>query len=386
LEFGLDPIAVPCDRDYGSVQPNDDSSLYVNTHTVKIDGLKPDTIYHYRAKFVDQDGNIGCSTDQSATFRTQPSPRVENVTIQDVRLYTALLNWNTSQPSRSDLLYGQTSDYSDVIENVSGGSTTIHSIRLDNLQDSTTYHFAIRIKDIDGNQITSDDYTFETQKYPKISNVKFQPLTDQATAAFQVSWDTNVPTTSVVQFKPDGGTVQETVKTKLETQHTIIINGLFDNTYYLMNALGVDQFGNTALSEAQRIKTAYDTRPPVINGVTTEVSNTEFGTAAKSQIVVSWQTDEPGTSQVEYDFGVTGETYGSKTQEDANLTTSHVVVLTDLRPSSAYHLRAVSRDASGNKGVSEQQSVLTDQARSSVLDIIINSLQSSLGWIFGIGK
>ena len=153
-----------------------------------------------------------------------------------------------------------------------------------------------------------------------------------------------------------------------------------------MNTLGVDQFGNTALSESQRIKTAYDTRPPATANVTTEVSNTEFGTAAKSQIVVSWQTDEPSTSQVEYDFGVTGDSYGSKTQEDANLTTSHVVVLTDLRPSSAYHLRAVSNDASGNKGVSEQQSVLTEQARSSILDIIINSLQSSLGWLFGMEK
>jgi alpha-tubulin suppressor-like RCC1 family protein len=379
VEIGDTEIGVGCSEIYGLINGKID---FVTEHTVTLTNLKPDSIYHYRVKFIDEDGNIGCSTD--STFKTQPAPRVENVAIQDVRLYSALLTWYTSEPATSDLLYGKSTNYANSISNVSGGQTTIHSIYLTGLEDSSTYHFAVRIKDVDGNEITSDDYSFETQKFPKISNIRYQPLSDQATAAFQVSWDTNVPTTTVVQFKPDGGVTQEAVKTKLETKHSIIINGLFDNTYYLMNTVGADQFGYTATSPQERIKTSYDTRPPVINNIATEVSNTEFGAAAKSQIVISWQTDEPSTSQVEYDFGVTGDSYGSKTQEDTTLTTSHVVVLTGLRPSSSYHLRAVSKDASGNKGVSDQQSVLTEQARSSVLDVILNSLQSSLGWIFGV--
>ncbi len=374
------PETTLCKEVYGVSQGQDD---HVSDHEVLVTGLKSDSTYYYRVKSTDKDGNKICA---NGMFRTRPAPRVERVSIQDIRLYTAILTWYTSEPAISDLLYGKSTNYSSELKNISGGATTVHTVRLEGLEDSSTYHFAVRITDIDGNQITSDDYTFETQKYPKISNVRFQPLNDQATAAFQVTWDTNVPTTSVVQFKPDGGTIQETVKTKLETKHTITINGLFDDTYYLMNTIGVDQFGNSAISDTQRIKTAYDTRPPATANVTTEVSNTEFGTAAKSQIVVSWQTDEPSTSQVEYDFGVTGDSYGSKTQEDANLTTSHVVVLTNLRPSSVYRIRTSSKDALGNKGVSEQQSVLTEQARSSVFDIIINSLQSSLGWLFNIGK
>ncbi|MEI6229061.1 MAG: fibronectin type III domain-containing protein, partial [Candidatus Saccharibacteria bacterium] len=145
-------------------------------------------------------------------------------------------------------------------------------------------------------------------------------------------------------------------------------------------------YGNQVISDTNRVKTDFDTRPPVLGNTTVEVSNTDFGATAQSQMVVSWETDEPSTSQIEYGLGVVGDNYDIKSQEDATLTTSHVLVVTGLRPSSAYHVRAVSSDASSNKGYSEAQSILTEQARSSVLDIIIGSLQSSLGWLFGMGK
>jgi len=358
-------------------------------HVVNLVGLKPETTYYYHVGYDDEDGNMVNSENnpeysEVGTFTTQPAPRVERVSIQDVRLYTAILTWYTSEPANSDLVYGKTSNYSNEIKNVSGGLTTVHSVRLDGLDHSSTYHFAIKITDVDGNEITSDDYSFDTQQYPELSNVKFQPMTDQSTSTFKITWDSNVPTTSVVEYSPEGGKSQEAVKTKLDLKHEIIISGLFDNTYYLINTVGVDQYGNRVISDQQRVKTNYDTRPPLLTIPSVEVSSTDFGAQSKSQVVVSWETDEPSTSQVGYGVGVTGGNYDSISQEDAVLTTSHVVIITGLSPSSAYHLRAVSADASGNKGVSEQESILTEQARSSILDIIIGSLQSSLGWLLGM--
>ena len=379
VEIGEDAITALCKDSYGLIQGQMD---YEASHKVIATGLNPESTYHYRVKFVDKDGNIGCSDDD--VFTTQPAPRVERVSIQDIRLYTAILTWYTSEPATSDLIYGKTSNYSDEIKDVSGGMTTVHSVRLDNLDHSSTYHFAIRITDVDGNQIMSDDYSFETLQYPKLSNVRFQPMADQSTSTFKVTWDSNVPTTSVVEFKPEGGKQQEAVKTKLETKHEIIVSGLMDNTYYLINTVGVDQYGNSVSSDLQRIKTDYDTRPPVLLTPATEVSSSDFGSNAKSQVIVSWETDEPSTSQVEYGIGVSGDNYDMKSQEDATLTTSHVVIITGMLPSSSYHLRAVSKDGSGNKGVSESMTILTEQAKSSVLDLIVNSLQSSLGWLFGL--
>ncbi|MEI6054285.1 MAG: fibronectin type III domain-containing protein, partial [Candidatus Saccharibacteria bacterium] len=358
-----------------------DKSMTSN-HIIKATGLKPETKYNYRVRWFDTDGN--CGKSDNLTFTTKPLPRITSMAIQDIRLYTAILTWSTSEPVSVDLLYGKTTNYSQEIKNVSGGATTLHTFRLDGLDHSSTYNLAIRITDIDGSSILSDNYSFDTLQYPKLSNVKFQPMTDQSTSTFKITWDSNVPTTSVVEYSPEGGKSQEAVKTKLDLKHEIIISGLFDNTFYLINTVGVDQYGNRVVSDLQRVKTNFDTRPPLLTSPSVEVSSTDFGAQSKSQVVVSWETDEPSTSQVEYGVGVTGENYDNKSQEDALLTTSHVVIITGLSPSSAYHLRAISSDASGNRGVSEQESILTEQARSSILDVIIGSLQSSLGWLFGM--
>lgn len=64
---------------------------------------------------------------------------------------------------------------------------------------------------------------------------------------------------------------------------------------------------------------------------------------------ISWITDKPCTSQVEYGKN---KTYGNKTLEDINLVTHHKVIIYNLVPSSLYHYRARSKDAFGNEAIS----------------------------------
>jgi len=158
---------------------------------------------------------------------------------------------------------------------------------------------------------------------------------------------------------------------------------LKDNASYHLSVSGRDQYGTEPAANGQTVKTEFDTRPPVISNITTETSVVGFGSDARTQVIVSWETDEPGTSQIEYDFGTFGDSFQFKTQEDAGLATTHVVVLSGLKPSTSYHFRAVSRDASQNAGYSDDDTILTEQASSSILDIIVNSLQNSIGWLFG---
>ena len=70
-----------------------------------------------------------------------------------------------------------------------------------------------------------------------------------------------------------------------------------------------------------------------------------------SQLIISWNTDEPATSQVEYGDG-TGIDYSQKTQEDSNLTINHLVIIPNLTSSKVYHLRALSNDKANNQGKS----------------------------------
>ncbi len=66
-------------------------------------------------------------------------------------------------------------------------------------------------------------------------------------------------------------------------------------------------------------------------------------------LTVSWTTDEPATSQLEYG---TSLAYGSLTSLDAALVASHSVTLAGLTPGTTYQIRARSRDAAGNEAVS----------------------------------
>jgi hypothetical protein len=92
-----------------------------------------------------------------------------------------------------------------------------------------------------------------------------------------------------------------------------------------------------------------DTLAPVIRSVA--VSGATHATAA-----VSWMTNEPADSQIEY--GVT-TAYGLTTALNPARTTSHAIVLSGLSATTLYHYRVVSRDAAGNRAVSSDSTFAT---------------------------
>ena len=96
-----------------------------------------------------------------------------------------------------------------------------------------------------------------------------------------------------------------------------------------------------------------DTTPPVISDLTdAEVT----ATTAK----ITWTTDEPATSQVEYG---TTDAYGSETSPDTGLSTAHSVTLQNLAQDTEYHFRAKSKDESGNESISPDKDFKTELAQ-----------------------
>ena len=94
---------------------------------------------------------------------------------------------------------------------------------------------------------------------------------------------------------------------------------------------------NTALPT-----TVADTTPPVISAVAVPVTTASGAT-------ITWTTDEPADSQVQY--GLTN-TYGSSTTLAPSLVTAHSVAVTGLAEATLYHYRVKSKDAAGNLAVS----------------------------------
>jgi hypothetical protein len=84
-------------------------------------------------------------------------------------------------------------------------------------------------------------------------------------------------------------------------------------------------------------------QPPVISSV----SATNITT---SSATITWTTDKPADGQV--DYGLT-TAYGSSTTLDPSLVLNHSQTLSNLTPSTLYHYRVRSRDASGNSATSD---------------------------------
>lgn len=353
----------------------------VEVHTVNISGLAPGTTYHYRAMWRDSDGNIGYSSDK--TLRTTDAPAISEVKVTDITLNSAIVSWKTNTVSTSTVYYGETISYGGKLDDISGSQVTTHTIKLEKLDHTSTYNFKIGGTDTEGNALSSDNYVFSTLTFPRVSNVKYTQIKEATSATYEFTWDSNVATNSIVQYRGAGSDdTKEAVASAYVTSHKLRISNLSDNANYIIVVKGRDEHGNESSLETVNLKTDLDTRAPAISDVTVETSIIGAGKDAKGQLVVSWLTDEISTSQVEYGIGVAGDSYSSKTQEDTTLTTSHVVIISDLTASTSYHFRIISKDKAGNKAESNDNSALTEQATDSVIDIVINSLEKTVGWIF----
>jgi hypothetical protein len=71
------------------------------------------------------------------------------------------INWTTSVPATSRVLYGQSTDYAFKTD-LDSGLNSSHLIILSDLTPGTTYHYEVVSTDQYGNQVTSADQTFTT--------------------------------------------------------------------------------------------------------------------------------------------------------------------------------------------------------------------------------
>lgn len=113
---------------------------------------------------------------------------------------------------------------------------------------------------------------------------------------------------------------------------------------HVLTATAFDAAGNAATSPAVAVTVAGgDPGSPQLSAI--GVSWISATTAT-----ITWLTDVPADSQVEY--GLT-EAYGTAGSLDGVLSTNHAVVLTDLTPGTTYHFRVTSKDAAGAEATSE---------------------------------
>ena len=119
---------------------------------------------------------------------------------------------------------------------------------------------------------------------------------------------------------------------------------------------------NSAGTVSKSVVVTVSTAPPPAPDSTAPViTNVSASSETETSAVVTWTTNEPCSSQVEY--GRTAQ-YGSTTVLDEELVATHSVTLSGLQPNTVYHFRVKSRDKAENEALSGDYVFVTSMPKS----------------------
>ena len=212
---------------------------------------------------------------------------------------------------------------------------------------------------------TSDleQYIYNTSKNlpskvskPPISEVIIQEISEKAA---MVNWSTDQPATSQVDI--DGKNIQTVITPAPQTLHSIILRDLNPGTAYHLrilyniNNINVSEHSFSALEDTV-VSKKYVVTTSNKDSSNPEISNISTGFITDSSVTVTWKTDEPASSEVDYSLD---RTYKDSTQMTGALSIWHTVKVDGLKPDSIYNLKLRSRDASGKETSQEIEPIQT---------------------------
>lgn len=360
---------------YRSTSTNTDygSSAYATVSTASqnyyIDSsVSSGTTYYYKMRIVDSEGDISSfSAESYDTVNGQggtdtTAPTISSVATSSLQNTSVVVAWTTDELATSSVDFG-TSAGSYSSTTVKNTFATSHSVALTGLSANTTYYFRVRSRDISGNTATNNnggsDYTFTTKGGPVITGVAVKSVTDTTAT---IRWNTNSASDSRVDYSTSASLASPssvTSSTLVSGEHELTLTGLSGSTRYYFQVLSTDSDSNITTDanggNYYSFTTTADVTPPVISSVTVAV-RTESGA------VITWTTNEPATSQVEYGLTSTSTgNYDSITTLDSTKTINHSVTLSGLTSSTTYYYRVKSADGnpSSATAVSDESNFTT---------------------------
>ena len=374
-EENIDPETSSSLKQYGNFK-----ELTVE-HQVILASLHSGTSYQYQVQSSDVLGNT--SKSDWNEFSTEMTPSIYDVVISEITLNSAVISWKTNVVTSSKVEYGESINYTDSAEDKGLSKVSKHSIKLNNLKSGTLYHFRVRGIDNESGSLVSADYSFTTFTLPQIETYQIEEIAERTV---KLNWKTNVETDSTLKY-----TDLETNITKTQGEdgmssiHNFTLKGLNPGTEYLLQIQGRDIYGNQAITSEFTATTLVDNTVPEIKQVRTETA-VSSGKSDVVQTIISWKTNEPTTSQILWEEGISEDSVPKNTtMEDENYTTNHIMVITTFKPASVYRFRIQGKDKAGNIAQSKDFTILIPEKKKSVIQIIISNFEDTFGWVKKLG-
>jgi N-acetylneuraminic acid mutarotase len=342
----------------------------VTTHEVLVKGLDAGTKYFYRVKYIDPDGNIG--TSNIDTLTTLDPPIISDVTVTDIQLYTAYVNWTTNVSATCTLKYGSYS-----IEETSGGAG--HVQRIDKLQPASDYQAQIECIDGDLNSFSSDQYSFSTPEEPVVSGVTIENKENVDLPTIAITYTTNVPTSTLIYYKSAANGNHTYLAEELVTEHTAEISDLEPAVEYAITVTGNDQYHIQAKAYEQIITTRTDSRPPKILSNKSMGRVSGRGNSAQANVYIKIETDEPSRIHVAYAKGIVSKSFEQSTSDDA-FNTYHLITI-PAEAGDVYSYQVEAFDEAANKSTADAVTVAVEQSKANATEVITRTFLNNFGWI-----
>ena len=323
-------------------------------HSIALTGLTPGTLYNYTVLSQDPTGT-GLGTTGNFTFTTPLNvsvpPTISNLATSNITTTSVTITWTTDQPTSTRVNYGPTASYGSSSP-VDANLITSHSVTLTALTSGTAYNFDVVSANSSGGSATSPNGTFAT--LPVLSTPPFVGYVAAwgiNNSGATVTWSTDVPANTQLAFgtSPVLGQLSP-VQTALTASHGVTLTGLNSGTTYYFVAQSTGASGATGYSSTLTFTTTGAVSTPPV------VSNIKVGSITNNSAVVTWSTDQPASSKVNY--GLT-TAYNLSTPLDSALVTSHTATLIGLTPATTYNLNVVSINGTGNSATSVNYSFQT---------------------------
>jgi chitodextrinase len=340
-------------------------NFYVDT------GLATESNYSYKIVSEDNAGNISFyssaishTPDGSGGSDITP-PTLTDVEDDNITTTSVTITWTTDKLSNSTVYYANTSDYpgadSESYTHSIGvpSMVTEHSVTVSGLSPDSEYYFMLESTDASDNigTLSDESFSFETEPGPVISNVTVPTIFNTEAT---VSWHTDTPSNSIVTYSlasdlSDSETAEG--DGELTESHGVTLSGLSAGTKYYYFVSSTDGDGDTAIDQNvtdgtvsyYQFVTTSDPDAPVISDVATSL-------VGENGVAITWATDKPALSQVEW--GITEE-LGTLTAQTNTYTFGHSVVLNNLSSTTEYFYKVISEDKNDNVASSSINSFTT---------------------------
>ncbi|MDD5738989.1 MAG: fibronectin type III domain-containing protein [Candidatus Pacebacteria bacterium] len=291
------------------------SETETTSHTVNLSNLTQGTKYYFYARSISsgpittEDKNIVNGAINYYNFTTledSEAPSISNV-LSFVNDTSAVVTWQTSEESNSQVVYGATKSYGSTTT-LDTTLTTQHSVTITGLTKTTTYYFKVFSTDANDNGVEDDNsgasYSFTTADEPGdiinitvvsaggggggsgintvppvISNVRTISVNSNSAV---VGWETDEMADSFVEFGENilyGDTSGDYTFTN--KNHIVNLRRLSLSTLYHYRVLSKDTFGNLASSTDQTFTTlalgevSTETEPEATTSVNVPIQGEE---------------------------------------------------------------------------------------------------------------